>query len=94
MYTIRRVKSFEKSFRRIVGSGLTKQKKENIEFAIDTIASGKILDKKYKDHPLEGKFVGYRECHILNDLLLVYKIEKKLEVLILVDIGSHSQVFG
>ena len=94
MYTIRRAKSFEKSFRRIVGSGLTKQKKGNTEFIIDTIASGKILDKKYKDHSLKGEFVGYRECHILNDLLLVYKIEKKINVLVLIDIGGHSQIFG
>ena len=40
-----------------------------------------------------GELFGYRECHIKGDLLLIYKIEKENLILILVDIGSHSQLF-
>jgi len=40
---------------------------------------------------LQGKLKDFRECHIKNDLLLLYKIDN--DSLILVDIGSHNQLF-
>lgn len=94
MYLITRTKTFERSFKKLAKSGFAKKNKLVVESVIDKIASGKTMDKKYKDHALNGQFADYRECHILNDLLLVYKIEKKELVLVLIDIGSHSQLFG
>ena len=35
------------------------------------------LEEKYKDHELSGNFKGYRECHILSDWLLIYKIDNR-----------------
>ena len=61
---------------------------------IDLLILGKKLPIKYQDHELNGEFIGYRECHIKSDLLLIYKIEKENLILVLVDIGSHSQLFG
>ena len=49
------------------------------------------LVEKYKDHQLIGKFKDFRECHIKPDLLLIYMIEDN--ILKLVDIGSHSELF-
>ena len=34
------------------------------------------LPKEYSDHPLKGKYAGYRECHIRPDWLLVYQKNK------------------
>ena len=58
---------------------------------------GKLLsDEKLpiqaKDHSLKGDWQGFREFHVSGDLLVVYKI--KDDVLHLVRIGSHSQIFG
>lgn len=50
------------------------------------------LEDKYKDHQLKGNMKDFRECHIKPDLLLVYMIEDN--VLKLVDIGSHSELFN
>lgn len=36
----------------------------------------------------------YRECHIKDDLLLIYYKDKTVLVLVLVDIGTHHQLFG
>jgi len=47
-----------------------------------------------RDHALSGEWHGYRECHIKGDLLLVYQIHDDVLVLVLVDIGSHPQLFG
>ena len=53
------------------------------------------LSGEWLDHPLTGKFSGYRECHIGGDLLLIYKIEAdgKEERIIFVSVGTHSELF-
>ena len=53
---------------------------------------GRSLPSKYKDHSLNGEMAGYRDCHIFNDLVLIYKIENNL--LYLVRINTHSEIFG
>lgn len=94
MYTIKRLKAFETSAQRLKYSGIKISLKKKIEQTIDILASGQKLPASYKDHELSGEFSGCRECHIKGNLLLVYKIEKGNLVLILVDIGSHPQLFG
>lgn len=83
---------FNISLRKIIRSGRTDY--ETVEKTISTIASGKTLDRKYHDHALAGDFQGYRECHIKPDMLLIYKIEKEILVLVLANIGSHANLFG
>ena len=65
-----------------------------IESVIFKIARGEKLEDKYKDHQLFGKLLGYRECHIKSDLLLIYRIYKDESVLLLFNLGSHSELFG
>lgn len=50
------------------------------------------LEKKYRDHPLTVNYSNYRECHLKTDILLIYQYSQSL--LKLVDIGSHSSLFG
>ena len=49
------------------------------------------LPEKYKDHPLTGDWRGYRDCHIKNDLVLIYKIEGDL--IKFARVNRHSEVF-
>lgn len=93
-FLIKRTKDFEKSFKRISRSGLSLRTRGKLETIIDSLASGERLESKHKDHRLKGELNAYRECHIIPDLLLIYKLEEKEDVLILVDIGSHFQLFG
>lgn len=60
---------------------------------IDMLSKGKTLPEKYKNHPLKGELKGYYDCHVLPDLVLIYKIEKERLVLILFDIETHSNLF-
>ncbi len=95
MYGVQRTKVFERSYKRLKASGTFKpQTKKNLDTAINTKAAGKTLPPKFKDHPLQGDYDGYRECHIRGDLLLVYEIDTEARILTLVDIGSHSELFG
>ena len=86
---------YTKKFERDI-KNLKKQNKDLTELfdVIDVIAKGETLDKKYRDHKLAGNFNDYRECHIENDFLLVYKIEKDKLILILYRSGTHSEIFG
>ena len=94
MHSIRRLKDFEVSMKRLKNSGVKISVKKKIEQAIDILASGQKLPTSFKDHKLSGELQDCRECHIKGDLLLVYKIEKENLLLILVDIGSHSKLFS
>lgn len=51
------------------------------------------LEEKYKDHALKGDWLGFRECHIEPDWLLIYLIEEDVLTLTLVDTGTHSDLF-
>lgn len=94
MYKIIRTKDFEKSIRRLIRAGNYKQStKEKLVYAINSLARGNTLPKKYRDHKLKGELSSYRECHIQGDLLLKYQVKDDLCILVLVDIGSHSFMF-
>ena len=64
-----------------------------LEFVVDTISKNGSLPEKYKDHQLTGNWVGYRECHISPDWLLIYKIDNNILVLTLTRTGTHSDLF-
>ena len=90
MYLIRKTAKFRKSAKRYLRS-----EKSNYDLlleVIDNISNGKKLDEKFRDHQLSGMMSDYRECHVRPDLLLVYKVQGDL--LILANIGSHSELFG
>ena len=94
MYRIIRTKVFERSYKRLKQSGIKEPAIRDLENIIDTLALGKSLSVKHRDHKLTGYFDGYRECHVRPNLLLIYQIDHGNLILILVDIGSHPYLFG
>ena len=67
---------------------------ELLDEIIATLAMGEPLPEKNKDHALTGNWAGHRECHILPDWLLIYRIEDDVLVLTLSRTGTHSDLFG
>ena len=67
---------------------------ELLEEVIATLAMGKTLPGKHKDLALTGNWGGHRECHILPDWLLIYRIEDDVLVLTVSRTGTHSDLFG
>lgn len=53
-----------------------------------------MLPSEYKAHKLSGKFQGNWECHIQPDWLLVWQQKDEELILLLIDTGSHSDLFG
>lgn len=91
MYKVVVSKNFSKSLKKISKSG--NFSRDEIQAVVDLLASGKKLNIKYKDHKLQGEYKDCRECHIRPDLLLIYQIIDNELVLVLIDIGSHSDLF-
>ena len=60
---------------------------------VELLASQEKLPAKHKDHELIGNYVGFRECHIQPDWLLVYRIEDDDLILFLSRTGTHSDLF-
>ena len=88
-YDIFRTVSFKKGFKK-----LSSKHQEELFVVIEILANGNALPQKYKDHSLSGNYKGCKECHVRPDLLLIYRISEGILELTLVEIGSHSDLFG
>ena len=64
-----------------------------LQKVIEILAEEKTLPAKYKDHSLTGIYQDFRECHILPDWLLIYRIDKDILTLVLSRTGTHSDLF-
>jgi len=67
--------------------------KSELDVVVKLLSEEIQLPKKYKDHALKGNFTGYRECHIRNNWLLMYKVDMQTLTLLLVRTGTHSDLF-
>lgn len=83
--------AFKKDYKLAIKRGLNIKLLEDI---VTSLAMGETLPEKNKDHPLSGNWAKYRECHILPDWLLIYRIEDNVLVLTLARTGTHSDLFG
>lgn len=90
-YTVKPTTQFKKDYKLAIKRGL---KIELLEEIIGNLANGVPLPEKNKDHALGGNWYGHRECHILPDWLLVYRLENDVLVLTLARTGTHSDLFG
>lgn len=64
-----------------------------LQKVIEILTEEKTLPAKYKDHSLTGIYQDFRECHILPDWLLIYRIDKDILTLVLSRTGTHSDLF-
>ena len=86
-------KQFKKDFRLAIKRGY---KIEHFEEIIEQYLLPEVsLPEKYKDHQLVNskKYKTVREGHIEPDWLLIYRIEKEVELLRLMRTGTHSDLF-
>ena len=93
MRTIDTPGSFKRDFKRESKGQHRATLDTDLKPVIDTLVFDQPLAASYRDHGLTGEWAGCRECHIKPDLLLIYKKEEE-DKLILVRLGSHSELFG
>ncbi len=66
---------------------------DKIEWIVSELQQLNPLPVNNKDHPLIGNWVGFRECHIESDWLLIYCLNEEKTLLHLVRTGTHSDLF-
>ncbi|MBQ8804057.1 MAG: type II toxin-antitoxin system YafQ family toxin [Tyzzerella sp.] len=89
-YIIKYTTQFKKDYKLAQRRGLNIPLLDNL---IKKLSTGEPLPKEYKDHALTGNWVGYRECHIQPNWLLIYYIHNDNLVLTLSRTGTHSDLF-
>lgn len=87
---IKTTSKFRKDYKRCKKRGLDISLLEEV---IDLLLTGNPLPEKYNDHSLLGNYIGFRECHVLTDWLLIYKISDDKLLLTATRTGTHSDVF-
>ena len=54
------------------------------------------LPAEWRDHALGGNWMGFRECHVGGDFLLIYRLDEsdKTSLVVFVRAGTHSELFS
>ena len=90
---LRLTSQFKKDIKKLKSSRKGKAVEDILKTQVFPILMNrKALPERFKDHALINDWVPSRECHIYPDTLLIYRIE--MDTLILVRLGSHSELFG
>ena len=89
-YEILATNRFKKDLRTAIRRGYDIQLLQEV---VSLLANGNPLPDQHRDHLLSGNWVGFRECHIAPDWLLIYRIDSGILVLTLTRTGTHSDLF-
>lgn len=90
MRLLKQTSQFKKDLKRIQNNP---RKIANLEQVLFLLQKDGCLPLEYKPHYLIGNYKGCLECHVENDLLLVW-IDEEQQVIKLVRLGTHSELFG
>ena len=66
---------------------------DELDAIVERLAAGQPLPEKNRDHALTGDYIGFRECHIRPDWLLVYRVDGEDLILFLFRTGTHTDLF-
>lgn len=84
---------FKKDLKKALKQGKDLNK---LQVVVDKLAFREELESKYKNHNLinDKYYTNCKECHIEPEWLLVYKYDNNELILLLINTGSHSEVFN
>jgi len=91
MMVLKTTTQFRKDYKRCRKRGLNMKLLQDV---IDTLLAGKSLEEKHRDHDLVGRYIGFRECHVQPDWLLIYRIDNDMLILTAARTGTHSDLLG
>ena len=89
MKEVKTTKQFRKDLKRIQNNP---KKIANLKKVILLLIQTGTLPEEYNLHSLIGNYKGCLECHVENDFLLIW-IDEEEEVIKLLRLGSHSELF-
>ena len=93
MYQIGYSGSFKKDLKKLKKRSIINHETLR-KFIVELQKTGhKGVDRQYKPHTLIGEYSKHWECHVLNDLLLIWLQNDQEMTIILVRTGTHSDLF-
>ncbi len=90
MLNLKTTTQFRRDYKLMKKRGYNMNLLENV---LETLLQKKPLAEKHRDHALVGSYNGFRECHILPDWLLIYRIDSEILLLVASRTGTHSDLF-
>lgn len=90
MLKLETTNQFRKDYKRAKKRGYNLSLLEEI---LQMLLAEKALPERYHDHALMGNYIGFRECHVLPDWLLIYTVDKGRLVLTASRTGTHADLF-
>ncbi|MBQ6080073.1 MAG: type II toxin-antitoxin system YafQ family toxin [Muribaculaceae bacterium] len=91
VYHVSLTGQFKKDLKQAKKRGLDLQ---DLFAVIELLANDLPLPEKNRDHQLHGDYIGYRECHISPDWLLIYQKDTDIRIITLYRTGTHSDLFN
>ncbi len=89
MKTLNYTTQFKRDIKRLTKRGVNL---DRLKVAVDFLVNGKTLPRDFKDHPLKGSWRPARDCHLSDNLVLIYHADDAR--ILFQRIGTHSDVFG
>ena len=91
MRRIERATAFKRDYRRAKAISRYHDLDERLVAVLELLINDRPLPSRNRDHALSGNWLGYRDCHLWPDLLLIYA-KPSPDLLRLVRLGSHSDL--
>lgn len=91
MRKINQTSKFRKDLKRELKGRHKRNLQVHLQDVLKLLLADTQLPQRYEDHPLSGPWQDFRDCHILPDLILIYRKPNET-TLDLVRIGSHSEL--
>lgn len=89
-YSVETTRHFDKALKKCIKRGLDMSKFKKV---VSILSSDGHLPPQYRPHKLTGTYSGAWECHIEPDWLLVWEQNDTELTLLMIDTGSHSDLF-
>lgn len=89
MFVLKMTSQFKKDLKKIKNNP---HKIQNLKQVLLNLEENGVVPSEYYPHKLTGNYSGYIECHVENDMLLIW-IDADENIIKLVRLGSHSELF-
>ena len=93
MRTFDRSNQFKKDIKKAQKQTAPKRDMEELKRVMVMLAEDIRLPPEKRDYPISGTWVGFRECHVQPDFLLIYKKDNENNSIRFERVGTHSELF-
>ena len=81
---------YKKDYKRVKNNS---KKVEALKEVLEMLKNEQQIPEEYYPHMLQGEYKGCMECHVQGDFLLIW-FDEENDIIELVRLGSHSELFG